>query len=144
MADKDQKGPARAPREHHRGRSSADHLIIQGLLVGGTIQGIAQHAHVSEKTVRRRLESEAFQRRLEKAKQEQIDATTRKISRYLTDALDCLYRCLSDPNGSVCVAAARSLLEVHFRAKESADFEERLAQLESEIGDDRSRMRLGA
>jgi hypothetical protein len=117
----------------HRGKKDADAAIIAALIMGSSQQDAARHSGTSLKTVQRRLASPHFQKRLAEARQEVVRQGVDRASFYGNMALNTLMRLMDSENLPVALGAARSLLEVAFRMKESASFEERLAAIEDEL-----------
>jgi hypothetical protein len=136
MATKGQQHAGKRPKVN------VDESIVAALVMGASYQSAAQHAGVSPTTVFRRVKSPAFQRKLLAARQEITRQSIDKASFYGNMALNTLMRLLESENDAVALGSARSLCEIVFKMRETADFEERLAQIESELGGDEGRMRL--
>jgi hypothetical protein len=132
------------PGKHGRPKPNADESIISALVLGGSYDSAAKHAGVSIATVVRRVRSAAFQSKLMAARAEIVRQSVDRAASFGNMALNTLMRLMDSPNDAVALGAARSLVEVAFRMKESASFEERLSELENEVGSGQGNMRRGA
>jgi hypothetical protein len=115
MAESDAQQPGGARRK--RGKDEADSAIIFALLLGSTQEAAATHAHVSIKTVARRLRSLSFLRRLAEARKEVVRRSIDKCTYYGMAALDRLYQLSQSNSEAIAVGACRSLLEASFSAR---------------------------
>ena len=115
-----------------RGREGADGLIVAGLAAGLTYQKVAEHAGVSEKTVRNRLADPAFKQRVAEARAHMVEQTMAKVTAAGTAAVDALMRLLSAESENVQLGAASKLIELATKLRESYDLESRIAALEAQ------------
>jgi hypothetical protein len=93
------------------GRRNVDDLLATALAGGATYREAAKAAHVSERTVRRRMEDEAFRGRVADERAELVRHAARLASGALTEAVTTLVALMRDAQGeNVRLAAARSLL----------------------------------
>jgi hypothetical protein len=126
MATKGRKKPA--------GRSGADDLLVANLAMGMTIQAAAEGAGISERTAHRRLEDPAFRARVNAARSELVRNTIGSLAAVGQLAVARLHRLLEDPSSSVCLGAARTILDSMFRGHEVETLEQRISDLEKRIG----------
>ncbi len=89
-------------------RKNVDSVLIAHLSVGATRAGAAKAANVSESTVFRRLQNEAFRRELASAKEELIRSTVARLSASATQAATTLQRLLNADSETVQLGAART------------------------------------
>lgn len=119
------------------GRAKIDQLLVTALVCGATVEGAAQRAGVSVRTVYRRLRQPRFQERLRQGRRELVERT----SGLLTGAALSAVKTLVDLSQDGAVAptvrrrAARDVLELGLRFRDSNDLEERIAQLEDAVGE---------
>jgi hypothetical protein len=86
---------------------------------------------VSERTVRRRLADPAFQRRLQELRADILQRTAGTLTAASTESVRTLLELQKAATpASVRSGAARSVLELGIKLRESADLEARIAALE--------------
>lgn len=116
------------------GRSGADAVLVSALASGFTYEAAGKKAGVSERTVRRRLEDEDFQRQLREARAEVVDRSTRMLSQAAVGAVGTLLELLKPPSPpAVRLGAARSILELAVRYRESDDLAEKVGKLNASV-----------
>ncbi len=115
------------------GRKNADDALLAALAGGATVQQAAGQAAVSERTAHRRLADPAFRRRVADLRGEMVTRAVGKMADGMSDAAAKLRELLTAESESVRLGAARSLLELGVKMRESAELEQRLADLERRI-----------
>ena len=115
------------------GRENADAALLAALAAGRTSGQAASIAGVGVRTVTRRLADPAFQQRLAHYRAELVDQTAAGLTSAGLAAVNTLVHLLNADAESVRLGAARSILELGRKARESAEIEERLAALEAEV-----------
>jgi hypothetical protein len=116
-------------------RKTADQVLLQALACGATVENAARKAGVSERTVYRRLECPAFCEQLRQFRTDMVQRT----AGLLTGAGMGSVKTLVDLQQDVAVPAtvrrrsARDILEMGVKLRESADLEQRLADLEARL-----------
>jgi len=117
-----------------RGRRSADQLLLMALACGATIENAAASAGISQATVYRRLKDAEFQQELRQTKADMARRTAAMLTAAAGEAVKTLLALLKDsiPSSSR-LGAARAILELGVRFRESAELEERIAAMESHI-----------
>jgi hypothetical protein len=104
------------------GRKNADSALLLGLASGKTIADAAQSAGVSERT--------AFRRQVAELRAEMVSRALGKMADSMTEAADCLRALLHAESESTRLGAARSILELASKLRDSVELDERLAALE--------------
>jgi len=120
------------------GRRNADDALIAALVGGATVREAAATAGMGERTAWRRLDDDAFRARLDEARRQTIAAALDVLTRASTAAAATLATLLrAEYAPSVRLGAARSILELGGRLRESQDMLVRLAAVETALGLDR-------
>jgi hypothetical protein len=118
----------------HRGRRNADELLLMALACGATVEAAAAKAGISRATVQRRLADPAFRQQLQEVRAEMVQRTAGMLTAPAGEAVKTL---LELQKGTVPHAsrlgAARSVLEIGIKMRESADLEARLAAVEAQL-----------
>src|SRR6516165_2974287 len=115
--------------------TKADRVLLRALACGATVENAARKAGVSERTAYRRLADSAFCRQLSQLRAEMVQRT----AGLLTGAGMASVKTLVDLQQDVAVPAtvrrlsARDILELGLKLRESADLEQRLADLEARL-----------
>lgn len=116
------------------GRSGADAVLIAALAAGATYEAAAEQAGVSERTVRRRLEDEAFRNELAEARADMIAQTTAQLTAASTEAVATLRALLSSDLDFVKLAAARAILSIGETYRTTHTVLQRLEDVERKLG----------
>jgi DNA-binding LacI/PurR family transcriptional regulator len=103
---------------------------ITALLSQPTIRDAAKDCGVSETTLWRWLNDEAFQLAYRKARRQVVEQAMSELQSACSDAVACLRRNLKCGTANVEVSAAKTILDQAVKAIEFVDMEERLEQLE--------------
>jgi DNA-binding LacI/PurR family transcriptional regulator len=111
-----------------------DARLLIALASGATIKRAAELGGVSVATVMRRLEEEEFRRELARVRSEMIDRAVAKLASSLSAASTTLRTLLGASSETVRLGAARAIHELHCRWRESVELEERLSELERQLG----------
>lgn len=112
-----------------------DEILLMALACGSTIDAAAAKARVNARTVKRRLQNPEFLAKLRELK----DGMVRRAASMLTAAAMESVRTLTALLGketppAVRLGAARAIIELGVRLRESADLHERLTALEQQAG----------
>ena len=115
--------------------SPKQHKVLLGLLNCAGITEAAKWAKVGERTVYRFLRDPVFQRHYRQTRREQVQQSITRLQRASVEAVTTLVTITTDPKAlaSTRVSAARTILEMTFKATEMESLEERLSQLEKEF-----------
>ena len=105
---------------------------LQRLLAEPTIEAAAKAAHVGERTLYRWLREPAFQEAYREARTEAVRLATARLQRTAGEAVTTLATIIGDGTAphSARVSAARTVLDLTYRAVELEDLESRLQRLE--------------
>ncbi len=105
--------------------------LISNLLIHSTIAAAAKATGITALTAGRWLAEPAFQRRYERARAEVLRGATNALRAAATAAVRALLEvCERGRNEQARVSAARTVLEMGFRAAEIEDLAERIERLE--------------
>jgi hypothetical protein len=111
-----------------QGRREAVALL---LAVGRTQKQAAAEVNVSERSVHNWLAEEPFRRRVSELRGEMVGRTLGKMADGMTEAADTLRGLLGARNEAVQLGAAKSMIELGVKLRDSIELEERLAVLEA-------------
>jgi len=115
-------------------RANAQAVAVAGLAAGLTMTEVARQAGVSDRTIRRWLKRDAFRRRVEDARTELITGTVGKLADSAGEAVATLRQLLREGNPPATrLGAARAILEMASRYRESEELERRLTVLEEAV-----------
>ena len=112
-------------------RRNADSALLAVLAGGATVQVAAQRAHVSERTVYRRLSDPAFRQRVTETRAEMVSRAVGQLADAGAEAATTLRALLGAESESVRLGACRAILELGVKLRESEDLERRVAELEA-------------
>ena len=101
------------------------------MAVGRTVEAAAKSAGVSEATARRRLTDAGFRQQLDEARGAAVERAVSRLGATATLAADTLQRLLSAKSERVQLGAARAILELGVRLRESEQVAARVAALEA-------------
>jgi hypothetical protein len=113
------------------GRSHADTALLAALASGQTIEAAAKIAHLSERTARRRLDDETFQRALAEARRALLAQALGVLTDAATAAAQTLRTLLDAESESVRVRAAVAILDAARAHLELDDLAQRVEALET-------------
>jgi AraC-like DNA-binding protein len=129
----------------NEGKRGADGKLLLALACGATIELAARQAGVSESTVRRRLKEPAFQAKLNKLRAEMHLRVADQLTAASTEGVRTMVQLMKETNpGSVRLGAARSVVELSTKVRETADLAIRLAELERRLEEQDEGKRRGA
>lgn len=115
-------------------RTNAKGIAIAGLAVGLTAPEVAKQCGVHECTVRRWLKRPDVQAQVEAARRDLVSQTVGRLSDSTTQAVQTLRQLLSaDTPPATRLGAARAILEMAAKWRESEELERRLTALEEII-----------
>jgi HEAT repeat protein len=111
------------------GRKNADTLAL-ALAAGDTAVEAATKVGMSERTVYRRLADPAFRRNVQALRGEMLGRALGRMANGMSEAADVLRSLLAAKSETVRLGAARSLMEIGAKLRESVELEARLQALE--------------
>jgi HEAT repeat protein len=112
------------------GRKNGDALAL-ALAAGDTVIEAGGKAAVSERTVYRRLADPTFRRQVQAFRGEMMGRAPGRMANGMSEAADVLRSLLAAQSEAVRLGAARSLLEIGWKLRESVELESRLPALEN-------------
>jgi hypothetical protein len=119
----------------HQGRHNIDEQLALAIACGSTLEAAAAKLNVSASTVQRRLKDPQFQQRLREVRAEMV---TRATSMLTAAALEAVKTLLSlqakESPPTVRLGAARAVLELGSKLRESIELSERVTALEAQFG----------
>jgi len=121
----------------HRGRRNADETLAVALATGQTLRAAAETAGIGERTATRRWADAAFRRRVAELRGDMVQRSLGRMADGMSEAAEVLRKLLAAESESVRLGAARSLLELGVKLRESVELEQRLADLEQQMEDKR-------
>jgi hypothetical protein len=113
------------------GRKNADDALAIALASGLTVEDAARQAGLSERTAYRRLAVPGYRQRVAEARGEMVARALGRLADGMTAAADTLRQLLAASGDNVKLGAARALLELGVKLRESVELERRLADLEA-------------
>jgi hypothetical protein len=123
-----------------RGKRRADETLLTALACGATVEAAAAKAGVSTATAYRRLQEPDFERPLQELRADMVQRTAGTLTAAATEAVKTLLALQKDPTPpSTRLGAARAVLELGVKFRETVELEERLAALEQQLAQDEGR-----
>jgi hypothetical protein len=116
-------------------RKEVDRTLLTALACGGTAENAARKAGVGERTVYRRLANPEFRQRLQQLRLEMVQRTTGMLTGAGMGSVKVLVDLQQDAAVSAEVRrrAARDVLELGLKLRDSADVQERLGAVEARL-----------
>jgi hypothetical protein len=115
----------------HRGRRNADEPLALALAAGRTLRDAAASVGVAERTATRRWADPEFRSRVAELRGEMVGQALGRMADGMGEAAAKLRELLSAKSESVSLGAARALLELTVKLRETTELEQRLAALEA-------------
>jgi hypothetical protein len=120
-----------------KGKRHADHKLLLALACGASLENAARQAGVSESTANRRMADAEFTRQLQGLRADMVQRTAGALTAAATEAVRTLLDLLKPPAPPAArLGAARSVLEIGVKLRETAELEVRLAALEEQLAAD--------
>jgi hypothetical protein len=117
------------------GRRKGDAVLLLALAGGQTVRDAARAAGIGERTASRRLVDPDFRQRVGELRADMVQQALGKMADGMAEAADTLRQLLHAKSESVRLGAARSLLELGVKLRESVELETRIAALERQTDD---------
>ncbi len=116
------------------GRRKGDAALLLALASGETVREAARLAGIGERTATRRLADADFRRRVAELRGEMVSRAVGRLADGSTEAVAALRKLLdAGTPPAVRLGAARAILELGTKLRESVELEQRLADLERRI-----------
>ncbi|HEV3341917.1 MAG TPA: hypothetical protein VG125_16235 [Pirellulales bacterium] len=106
--------------------------LILALAAGASVREAAEQAGVGERTVYRRLADADFRRAVSEARGRMFDTAFGRLAGLASKAAETLERLMESEKPAVALGAAKAVLEVGPRLRESTEVEERISRLEDQ------------
>jgi hypothetical protein len=123
------------PGKNPTGRRRADDALALALAAGATLEQAAEQSKVSLRTACRRLEDPAFTARVAEFRTAMVDRAVGFLAAGMSTAASTLWHLVSSRNERVALTAARAVLELAVKIRESTEMEQRLVRLEGLLGE---------
>jgi hypothetical protein len=121
------------------GRRKGDAALLLALASGRTVRAAARAAGIGERTATRRLADPAFRRRVSELRAEMVERALGRAAWGMRAAADTLRQLLRAEKESVRLGAARALLELTVKLRESVELEQRLRAVEERAAGEKNR-----
>jgi hypothetical protein len=120
-----------------RRKQEAEQAFLSALAFGATVEQAARKAGIGERTAYRRLAEPAFRARLDEIRRETMKRTSGMLSGAALGAVKTLVDLQQDVSVPAAVrrGAARDVLEMNVKYRDSAEIEQRVAALEDRLAD---------
>jgi transposase-like protein len=107
--------------------------LALALASGLSITAAAEHVGVSESTVHRRLKKPAFRRLIANLRGQTLEAALGRMAANMTRAADKIARLLDSDNEAVALRAARTLMSLGLRLRDSIELADRIYDIERDL-----------
>ncbi len=111
----------------------SDAVLVSALAAGMTQEQAAKQARVTARTVRNRLADPTFRQQVTDARTAAIDQAVARLTAASTAAATTLLRLLEAESESVRLSAARSILELGCRLRESQEMAAQVQELREKV-----------
>ena len=108
-------------------------VLALALASGMTAAAAAEQEQVSLRTVRRRLANPAFRRLVARLRGQMLEAALGRLAENMTRAADKVARLLDSGNEAVALRAARTLMSLGLRLRDSVELADRIHDIEREL-----------
>ena len=115
-------------------REARDELLITALATGMTYEKAGQAADCSSRTVARRMDDPEFARRVSKRRGERVVAAAGQLTSLSDSAIEAIRGCLGDEDPRVRLAAAKTLLDLAVKFRNSHDLEVEIDEIRQHLG----------
>jgi hypothetical protein len=116
--------------------SQSDEAILLALACGATLENAARSAKVSLSTAKRRMRDPEFQRRLREARADFVQRAAAMLTAGSLESVKTLLSLQSDQcPPTVRLGAARAVVELAARLRETAELQDRVVAMESYIAE---------
>ena len=125
--------------------AKAEQALLQALACGATVESAARKAGISERTAYRRLHNPAFVQQLRQLRADMVQRAAGMLTGASLGAIKTLVDLQQDATVPPAVrrGAARDVLGLAIKYRETADLEERVAGLEEGLANTESSERAG-
>jgi hypothetical protein len=115
-------------------RKKAEDALLLALACGATVESAARQCQLSERTVYRRLAEPAFQQQLRAVRADMVQRAAGLLTAAALEAVKTLVALQKETvPAATRLGAARAILELGVRLRETAELAERIAALEAQL-----------
>jgi hypothetical protein len=116
-------------------RKKAEDALLLALACGATVEAAARQCGISDRTVYRRLQDAAFRARLQAVRADMVLRTAGMLTAAAGEAVKTLLVLQKETTPPATrLGAARAVLELGMKVRETAELAERIAALEAQLG----------
>ncbi|HWB13030.1 MAG TPA: hypothetical protein VG826_27640 [Pirellulales bacterium] len=115
---------------------AGDDELVRALAAGASLREAAEQAGVEERTARARLADADFRRAVSRARGRLFDSALGRLADLACKATGVLERLMASDQPSVARRAAKAVLELGPRLRESTELDERLTRLEEKADEE--------
>jgi hypothetical protein len=116
-------------------RKKAEDALLLALACGATVEAAARQCGISDRTVYRRLQDAAFRARLQAVRADMVQRTAGMLTAAAGEAVKTLLVLQKETTPPATrLGAARAVLELGMKVRETAELAERIAALEAQLG----------
>ena len=117
----------------HRGRKNADDVLALAIAQGKTWADASTLANVSARTVARRQDDPTFRRRIDHIRADMVHRAVGKMADGMVEAAETLRALLKAKSEAIRLSAARAILELSCKLRESTELAAKVAELEQKL-----------
>ncbi len=119
---------------HGEKKSRKEEIAILALLTEATMKEAAEKADISESTLWRWMQQEAFKDKYQQAKRQSIEHATARLRQGMTIAVNTLIEIMENKGSAMArVIAAKTVIESAMKAHEIEDLQDRVDRLEESL-----------
>ena len=116
-------------------RKKAEDALLLALACGATVEAAARQCRLTERTVYRRLADAEFRHRLQEVRADMVQRTAGALTAASMESVRTLLELQKPPApAAVRLGAARAVLELGVKLRETAELEQRITALEAQLG----------
>ena len=115
-------------------RAAQDEILIAGLASGLSYEEAGKAAGCVGRTVARRMEDAEFARRVASRRGEHVLAVAGQLTALSAEAVEVIRGCMQDGSARTRLAAAKTLLELAVKFRNSHDLEVEIAEIRQHLG----------
>ena len=116
------------------GRQNTENTLLLALACGATVEKAAEKAQVSVRTVYRRIAEPSFQQQLHRIRADMVHRAASMLTAAAMEAIKTLMDLQSAATpAAVRLGAARAILDLGTKLRESSELEDRVAELEQQL-----------
>ena len=114
-------------------RIAQDEIVVAALAAGFSYEEAGQRANLSGRTVARRMADPGFARLVAERRGEHVVATAGRLTTLGAQAMDAIEGCLEDPSARTRLVAAKLVLDLSLKFRNSHDLELEVAEIRQQL-----------